>query len=81
MDKQRRYEVRDIAERLNIIVSELNDLIDEEESVFNSRPAGRQWSVSGQDSKEAHEQMRSAADAISAEIEKLFGIAEARPQS
>jgi len=81
MDKQRRYEVRDIAERLDIIVSELNDLIDEEESVFNSRPTAPQWSVSGQDSKAAHEQMRSAADAISAEIEKLFGIAEARPQS
>ena len=53
MDKQRRYEVQNMVERLDKLVSELNDLADEEEATYNSRPVGSQLSVSGQDSEEA----------------------------
>jgi hypothetical protein len=80
MDNQRRYEVKNIAERLDKLVIELNDLADEEESAFDSRPVGSQWSVSGQDSKEAFEEMRAAADKISMEIEELRRVAEVRPK-
>ena len=62
------------------IVIELNDLADEEESAFNSRPVGSQWSVSGQDSNQAFEEMKAAADKISMEIEELRGVSEARPK-
>jgi len=79
MDKQRRYEVQNIVDRLDKIISELHDLADEEESAFNSRPNGLQSSVSGEDSKEAFEEMRSAADMISMGIETLRGGAEGRP--
>jgi hypothetical protein len=81
VDKQRRYEARNIAVRLDKLVSELKNLADEEESAFNSRPAGSQWNVSGQDSKEAYEEMRSAAAAISLQAEKLYEIGEPRPKS
>lgn len=80
MDKQRRYEAENIAGRLDKIVSELVDLADEEESAFNSRPIGLQHGVSGQVSQEAYEEIRSIADVISLEAEKLHEVAKARPE-
>jgi formiminotetrahydrofolate cyclodeaminase len=79
MDKQRRYEVQHIVDRLNKIISDLNDLADEEESAFNSRPTGLQSSVSGDDSKEAFEDIRLAAAKINMEIETLRDVATPRP--
>ena len=80
MDNQQRYEVRSIAERLEKLVSELNDLAHEEESAFNSRPEGSKLSVSGQDSEEAVGEMRGVADAINSEICKLYEVGEPRPK-
>jgi hypothetical protein len=80
MDKQRRYDLGVLVEQLDKIISQLNDLADEEESAFNSRPTGLQSSVSGDDSKEAYEEMRSAADTISNGVEPLRGVAEGRPR-
>jgi hypothetical protein len=81
MDKQRRNDVGVILQELDKIIHRLNDLADEEESAFNSRPTGLQSSVSGEDSKEAYEEMRSAADTISMGVDTLRGVAEARPRS
>jgi hypothetical protein len=78
MDKHRRYEVVVIVQELDKIISRLNDLADEEESAFNSRPAGLQSSVSGDDSKEAYEEIRSVADTISSGLEPLRAVGEGR---
>ena len=80
MDTQRRYDTRWIADQLDQLAHKLNDLADEEESAFNSRPAGPQLSVSGQDLKEAFEEMRSVAAAISLQVISLYEISEPRPR-
>ncbi|MGY8668142.1 hypothetical protein Q3C01_38055 [Bradyrhizobium sp. UFLA05-109] len=78
MDKQRRHEIQSLADRLDAIVQEMNDLADEEESAFRSRPAGSQLSVSGQDSQEAYEALRLIAAAIGGETPSLREIGEPR---
>ncbi|GLR91376.1 hypothetical protein [Bradyrhizobium iriomotense] len=80
MDKQRRYEIQDMADRLDAIIQEMIALADEEETAFKSRPPASQLSVAGQDSQEAYEALRLIAAAIADETLTLREIGEPRPK-
>jgi hypothetical protein len=79
MEKQRRYDLNVIADEMEKLVSQLNDLADEEQSAFDGRPHGLQFSVSGFDSQEAFRQIRVSADIIGNEVEKLRLAVAKRP--
>jgi hypothetical protein len=68
MDDQRRYDLRCIAEQLDKLVVQLNDLADEEEGARN-RVGGSPWD---------YEQMKDAADTISVATVTLHEIGKAR---
>ena len=80
MDKHRRHEIQSIADRLDAIVKELNDLAKEEESAFKSRPSAFRLSVAGQDSEESYEALRLIAAAVKDETLTLRQIGEPRPK-
>ena len=71
MNKDRRNRISKIIKEIEYIKDKLQDILDEEESVFDSMPENLQGSMRGQESEEAIECMDEANDAIENAIEQL----------
>ena len=74
MNKERRKKVVKIIEDINKIKDELQDVLNEEETVFDNMPENLQGSMRGEESEEAIDYMNEAIDALDTAVEQLEEI-------
>lgn len=74
MNKQRRNKIKNNINALEIIKSNLEDILSEEEDYFNNMPENLQGSMRGEDSEEAIDALTEAIDLINECIDNLCNI-------
>lgn len=74
MNKERRNKISKIVESIEKIKSDLQDVLSEEENVFDNMPENLQCSMRGEESEESIDYMNEAVDALDNAIEQLEGI-------
>ena len=74
MNKERRNKISKIIEGIEKIKSDLQDVLSEEENVFDNMPENLQCSMRGEESEESIDYMNEAVDALDNAIEQLEGI-------
>lgn len=74
MNKQRRNEISKIVSELEILKSRLNDVLSEEQNVFDNMPENLQYSMRGEESQEAIDNIEEAVSDIEEAISLLEDI-------
>lgn len=74
MNKQRRNEISKIVNELEILKSRLNDVLSEEQNVFDNMPENLQYSMRGEESQEAIDNIEEAVSDIEEAISLLEDI-------
>lgn len=71
MNKQRRKEITNIISELEIIKSRLYEVLNDEQISFDNMPENLQYSMRGEESQEAIENMEEAVNGLDEAIENL----------
>ena len=71
MNKQRRKEITNIISELEIIKSRLYEVLNDEQIAFDNMPENLQYSMRGEESQEAIENMEEAVNGLDEAIENL----------
>lgn len=71
MNKQRRKEITNIISELEIIKSRLYEVLNDEQISFDNMPENLQYSMRGEESQEAIENMDAAVNSLDEAIENL----------
>lgn len=74
MNKDRRIKIRNIIKEIEQVKEKLQDVLNEEESVFDNMPENLQCSMRGEESEESIDYMDEAVDALDNAIEQLEEI-------
>ena len=74
MNKERRTKISNIIKEIENIKDKLQDVLNEEESVFDNMPENLQCSMRGEESEESIDYMNEAVDALDSAIEQLEEI-------
>lgn len=74
MNKQRRNEISKIVNELEILKSRLNDVLSEEQNVFDNMPENLQYSMRGEELQEAIDNIEEAVSDIEEAISLLEDI-------
>lgn len=74
MNKERRIKIRNIIKEIEQVKEKLQDVLNEEESVFDNMPENLQYSMRGEESEESIDYMDEAVDALDNAIEQLEEI-------
>jgi hypothetical protein len=77
MNEARRNAVRIISNVLEALIKEVNTIADEEKKAFENRPAGSQYSPSGEESEDAQTMLEEAILKISDGADALWELAQA----
>lgn len=71
MNKERRQKLKNIKTRLEMIVDDLQDVLNEEQWAFDNMPENLQGSLKGIDSEDAIDNMEEAQDEINNAITSI----------
>ena len=74
MNKNRRQQLREWIERVNVIKGGLESILAEEEEYFDNIPENLQGSMNGMNSEESIDKMNDAIVCIEEAIESIEGI-------
>ena len=74
MNKERRMKILNIIKEIEMVKDKLQDVLNEEESVFDNMPENLQCSMRGEESEESIDYMNEAVDALDSAIEQLEEI-------
>lgn len=74
MNKERRTKITKIIKEIEQVKNKLQDVLSEEENVFDNMPENLQCSMRGEESEESIDYMNEAVDALDNAIEQLEGI-------
>lgn len=74
MNKERRMKISNTIKKIEQVKEELQEILNEEESVFDNMPENLQSSMRGEESEEAINCMSEAIDALDNAIEQLEEI-------
>lgn len=74
MNKDRRKRISDIIEEIEQIKDKLQEVLNEEESVFENMPENLQCSMRGEESEESIDYMNEAIDTLANAVEQLEEI-------
>lgn len=74
MNKQRRNEISKIVSELEILKSRLSDVLSEEQDAFDNMPENLQYSMRGEESQEAIDNIEEALSDIEEAISLLEDI-------
>lgn len=74
MNKERRKKIANIIQDIESIKEKLQEVLSEEESVFDNMPENLQCSMRGEESEEAIDYMGEAIDGLDNAIEQLEEI-------
>lgn len=74
MNKDRRNKIQQIIDNINLVKSELQNVLDDEEFAFDSMPENLQYSIRGEESQEAIGYMNEAIECLDNVIETLESI-------
>lgn len=74
MNKDRRNKIQQIIDNINLVKSELQNVLDDEEFAFDSMPENLQYSIRGEESQEAIDYMNEAIECLDNVIETLESI-------
>ena len=74
MNKERRTKISNIIKEIENIKDKLQDVLNEEESVFDNMPENLQCSMRGEESEESIDYMNEAIDALDNAVEQLEEI-------
>lgn len=74
MNKQRRNEIGKIVRELEVLKSRLNDVLLEEQNIFDNMPENLQYSMRGEESQESIDNMDGAMDDLDNVISQLEEI-------
>lgn len=74
MNKDRRKRISDIIKEIENVKDKLQDVLNEEESIFDNMPENLQCSMRGEESEESIDYMNEAIDALDNAVEQLKEI-------
>ena len=74
MNKQRRNEIGKIVRELEVLKSRLNDVLLEEQNIFDNMPENLKYSMRGEESQESIDNMDGAMDDLDNVISQLEEI-------
>ena len=74
MNKDRRTKIKNIIKEIENVKEKLQEVLNEEESVFDNMPENLQCSIRGEESEESIDYMDEAIDALDNAIEQLEEI-------
>lgn len=74
MNKERRIKILNVIKEIEQIKDKLQEVLNEEETVFDNMPENLQCSMRGEESEESIDYMNDAIDALDNAIEQLEEI-------
>ena len=74
MNKERRMKIANIIKEIDNVRNNLQEILSEEESVFDNMPENLQSSMRGEESEEAIDYMSEAIESLESAIEQLEEI-------
>lgn len=74
MNKERRTKIGNIIKKLDAVLSDLKEVLFEEEMVFDNMPENLQCSMRGEDSEEAIDLMNEAVESLQNACDNLDSI-------
>lgn len=74
MNKERRRKISNIIKEIEQIKNKVQEVLSEEESIFDNMPENLQYSMRGEESEESIDYMNDAIDALDNAIEQLEEI-------
>jgi flagellar biosynthesis chaperone FliJ len=74
MNKERRMKISNVIKEIGQIKDKLQEVLNEEETVFDNMPENLQCSMRGEESEESIDYMNDAIDALDSAIEQLEEI-------
>lgn len=74
MNKERRARISNIIKEIEQVKDRLQEVLSEEESVFDNMPENLQYSMKGEESEESIDYMNEAIDALDNALEQLEEI-------